>query len=205
MEIIKYDKMDNSKLIKLPVSSFKYIVIHHAKAKKASPDDIYQWHVIGNGWSNPAYAEYITKDGTVYFMRGFAQQSANKGYNRTSYNICLEGDFDKELPTKKQLNALAERTKKIMKTINIDHNNVKKHVDFGNTASCPGVKFPWEQFIDSILSVNWVSWDVVIRKVSTNPDSWIKAINTIEKVSKLGIFKEFKYLKLLIEKIYNNK
>lgn len=133
-------------LIPLDLNNVQYIVIHHAKAKTASPEDIHKWH-LENGWSGAGYNEYIRKDGSVHIMRGDNIGAHCEGYNSKSYGICLEGDYDVEEIPAIQLQALIKRIK--FNQARMKNATVVPHKKLVPTV-CPGNKFPWERLIIGI-------------------------------------------------------
>lgn len=60
-----------------------------------------------------------------------------KGYNKGYIGICLLGNFQIELPTDKQLNALKEELTTICDGYGLSRNTIKGHRDVSNTL-CPG-------------------------------------------------------------------
>lgn len=84
-----------------------YIVIHHAAHPSCTPQDVHRWH-LGNGWAGIGYHFFVSKAGTIHRGRPGSTIGAHVlGHNTDSIGICLEGDFEKENPTTKQLDALS--------------------------------------------------------------------------------------------------
>ena len=138
MNVLRANIQFTKSLTPLFMHQVEHIVIHHLKAKIATPEDIHRWH-LNNGWIGAGYNEYIKKDGTVYIMRGDNVGAHTKGYNDKSYGIALEGDYDVETEMPElQLRSLIER-------IQHNKNKFKKaevvgHGKLTNT-SCPGNNF----------------------------------------------------------------
>jgi N-acetylmuramoyl-L-alanine amidase len=146
MKIIQSNFNYRNPLTPLVLSNIKYIVVHHAEAINATPEDIHKWH-LDNGWAGFGYNEYIRKDGTVYIGRGDNVGAQCYGYNSVSYGICAEGNYDIELSMPKELfDSLVER----LKFHKNRFTNVKivGHRDLFNT-DCPGKNFPFEQVISA--------------------------------------------------------
>lgn len=121
-------------------SATNAIIIHHAAAKTASPEDVHRWH-LNNGWAGIGYHLYIRKDGSVHRGRPlWASGAQTLNYNSTTLGICCEGDYDVEtaMPSV-QLNALRE-VLRYLKGI-YPHAAIKCHRDYNATA-CPGKYFP---------------------------------------------------------------
>ena len=195
----------------------KAIVIHHAMAVKASVYEVDDWHK-DNGWKYIGYAEYIEKDGTVYLCRKDNVQAANYKYNRDTYNICLEGDYNKEanIP-EEQFDALVNRIKSLKQKY--PDAAIRMHRDYGNTESCPGKLFPIKDVINAVNSdvEEELDYEDILIKVSKHSGVWIQVVNELSEIkyyendvlSNLEIFEEIfkfrgtlEYLPLLIEKIY---
>jgi len=135
-------------LVPLNPDNVKYIILHHADAKKATPEAVHSWH-LSNGWAGIGYNEYITKDGMIYIGRGdnIGAHSANN--NSKSYGICLEGDYDTEpeVPLV-QFEALVERLK-YHKSRFKNLVGIEPHSKF-NTTSCPGKYFPLQKIKEAL-------------------------------------------------------
>jgi N-acetylmuramoyl-L-alanine amidase len=139
MNIIESKLIWNKSLEKLNIEEIAFIVIHHIEAQNASIEEIHRWH-IENGWAGCGYNEYIRKDGTVYIGRGMHIGAHTQNFNHCSYGIALEGDFNKESPTQKQLDSLIERIKDLKESFPAKA-RVTGHNALCNT-ECPGKNFP---------------------------------------------------------------
>ena len=115
----------------------EYIVIHHtASTAKETVEQIHNFHINNNGWAGIGYHFYIRKDGTVYKGRDEKYAGAHcENYNSVSLGICLEGNFEIEKPTEKQLKSLSE----LLQHLKQKYGNVQVvgHRDLNATA-CPG-------------------------------------------------------------------
>lgn len=117
----------------------QFIVIHHAKAKTCSVQDIDAWHK-NNGWAGIGYHFFLRKDGIIYRGRPQHTQGAHaKGYNHNSIGICLEGDFSVEEPTQAQEASLIELARYLISIY--PKVRVVRHKDLNDT-ECPGANFP---------------------------------------------------------------
>lgn len=125
------------------------IILHHtAVSYDKNPD---QWQATNNyhksKWNFKSslgfYAGYhyeISKAGVVRQARRENEQGAHTvGQNGTSIGICLDGDFDKELPTLLQEQSL----KKLLKEIIARYPGIviKYHRNFASK-TCPGKRIP---------------------------------------------------------------
>lgn len=121
----------------------KYIILHHAAAKTASPEDVHAWHLQRDGgtWAGIGYNFYVRKNGEIHEGRGLNQSGAHTtGYNSVSVGICFEGDFS----TETVMNiAQLEAGKALLRYLHEIYPDAKIicHRDVNNTA-CPGTYFP---------------------------------------------------------------
>jgi len=128
----------------------KYIVVHHTGSKWGSAETIIHWHTDpkpkGNGWSKPGYHYMINNGFPTY--RSYSQNKKVKGwdgkiegfeaglvseeitsngvlgFNSNIINVCLTGDFDNDIPTAAQLNALEVLCFKLMKKYKLSPEDV---------------------------------------------------------------------------------
>lgn len=115
----------------------EYIVVHHtASTAKETVEQIHNFHINNNGWAGIGYHFYIRKDGTIYRGRPEKYVGAHcENYNSVSLGICLEGNFEIEKPTEKQIQSVTDLVKYLRKK----YGNFKLvgHKDLNATA-CPG-------------------------------------------------------------------
>ena len=115
----------------------EYIVIHHtASTAKETVEQIHNFHINNNGWAGIGYHFYIRKDGRIYKGRDEKYAGAHcENYNSVSLGICLEGNFEIEKPTEKQIQSVTDLVKYLRKK----YGNFKLvgHKDLNATA-CPG-------------------------------------------------------------------
>ena len=78
------------------------IIIHHsASPKDTTKEQIYDWHVNGNGWSDIGYHFVITEDGTIHEGRHINTSGAHcRGHNANSIGVCVTGNTNNEKPKK---------------------------------------------------------------------------------------------------------
>lgn len=117
------------------------IVLHHAAARTASPEDVHRWHR-AQGWAGIGYHLYVRKDGSVHAGRPLRATGAHvRDHNSHTLGVCCEGDYDAETAMPQaQLQALRE-VLAYLKTQYPDA-AVKRHRDYGGTV-CPGKHFPF--------------------------------------------------------------
>ena len=125
------------------------IIVHHSADIDArdQADRINNYHK-SRGFplsSLGVYVGYhflINHDGEVTRTRNDDEEGAHcKGYNFDSLGICLEGDFNIELPTKLQEQALGMLLAEKVKEYNIKASMIVPHRQFAAT-SCYGTNLP---------------------------------------------------------------
>lgn len=130
----------------------KYIIIHHAAANSASPDNIHAWH-LNRGWTGIGYNFVVRKDGSVYTGRPVDCVGAHTtNYNSVSVGICFEGDYHAApgMPDaqKKAGKELVAYLKGLYPSA-----TVRKHKDFQATG-CPGQYFPFDEIASGSAVAN---------------------------------------------------
>ena len=66
--------------------------------KEFDVEDITEWHVSGNGWSDCGYHYVITLDGTIQEGRPEKKIGSHvKGVNRSSIGLCYIGGMDRAM------------------------------------------------------------------------------------------------------------
>ena len=92
------------------------IVLHHS-AGRGTVEDIDRIHR-KRGYTCIGYHYYITRDGEIHLGRPLLVVGAHaKGHNKDTIGIFLEGDFRKDEPIDKQIEALILTVKNLMRTI----------------------------------------------------------------------------------------
>ncbi|HEY5524699.1 MAG TPA: peptidoglycan recognition family protein [Clostridium sp.] len=124
------------------------LVFHHTASNTISPEDINKMH-IQEGWEGIGYHFYIRKDGTIYRGRPENTIGAHAiGRNRNSIGICLEGNFETEVPTEEQKNSLVKVSTDMIIKYNLE--GIIGHKDVFETL-CPGKNFPMEEIKNRVL------------------------------------------------------
>lgn len=173
----------------LPINK---IVVHHSVG--GSWSDILAWHR-EKGWGDKsAYHFFITEDAQLKTGRAINQPSAGTQSwiaNNNGIHICLAGNFEKETPTKEQLNLLA----RIAHARNLP---LVGHRDINPTA-CPGQKL--YDLIPSIMTdfiPKWaeeISIEMAKAGVTTRPAERVENIPLYQLV--LLIKKMLQYWKVI--------
>ncbi len=132
---------------------WKFIVIHHS-ASDAGNEAIFNREHKQRGWLGVGYDFVIDNgeggpDGRVEVTFRWEQQidgahAGNEEYNKYGIGICLVGNFDKDLPTAKQMESLVGLVNYLQRRCQIPTTNIVGHchVRIGGT-HCPGLRFPW--------------------------------------------------------------
>ena len=123
-------------------------IIHYSATPEGKPfdvEDIRDWHVNGNGWSDVGYHYVIKLDGTIQDGRPISRTGAHcKGHNRGTVGICYIGGGiteGKDTRTEEQKDSLI-----ILLTDLINQHNITKisgHNQY-STKKCPGFDVPSE-------------------------------------------------------------
>ena len=123
-------------------------IIHYSATPEGKPfdvEDIRDWHVNGNGWSDVGYHYVIKLDGTVQEGRPISRTGAHcKGHNRRTVGICYIGGNikkGKDTRTEEQKDALIMLLIDLIKKYNI--NKISGHNQY-STKECPGFNVPSE-------------------------------------------------------------
>lgn len=121
------------------------IIIHCSATpefKDFDVEDIRDWHVNGNGWSDVGYHYIIKLDGEIQTGRPVKKIGAHvKGKNRSSIGVCYIGGMDKfmsewiDTRTEKQKESLLILIKDLQDKF--PGSIVYGHKDFTNKKLCP--------------------------------------------------------------------
>jgi hypothetical protein len=163
------------------MSKIQYIFIHHtAVSWKKNPK---QWPATdafhkAKGWGGGGYNYEVAADGEVHQFRKdgavtAAQYQDNMNDGR-AISICLDGNFDNEMPTDLQKIAVEKLLVEKMKLYNIPRENVFCHRKVA-PKTCPGSNLP-----DDI-------YGYFVRQPSVISE-WAKV--SMEKALKKGIIKD---------------
>ena len=92
------------------------------------------------------YHYFIERDGAVTQTRKDNEEGAHtKGLNLESLGICLAGNFDFEVPTEAQLNALLRLQENLAVAYGVSDFPVAYHFKYSDT-HCPGLYFQGEEW-----------------------------------------------------------
>lgn len=130
----------------------KYIILHH-EAGYGGGDAIHKSHQ-NNGWKGIGYHFIVRVDGTI--ERGRPENTVGShcmGNNRESIGICFEGNYERDVMTKEQIEAGQRLLSYLYEKYNLSEKNVFKHKDKMATA-CPGRNFPFSKIVKGYDKTN---------------------------------------------------
>jgi len=133
------------------------IVIHHSGTKNGNAAIFDKWHKEGNHWEGVGY-DFVIGNGTnsgdgqveVTFrwrrqMTGaHCGQTAGNWANKEGVGICLVGDFNKTVPTSRQMWSLVKLIRFLQNRYGIAKNRIYGHnsTPGARPTDCPGRNFP---------------------------------------------------------------
>jgi N-acetyl-anhydromuramyl-L-alanine amidase AmpD len=129
----------------------KMVILHHADAERCTIQDINHWH-LQNGWAGCGYHYFVSKDGKIYSGRDEKAEGAHcYNYNDESIGICAEGNFNYDVMSELQYNALKEITQSILRKYGL--NKIYGHRELYST-DCPGKNFPLDRIKRELATVS---------------------------------------------------
>lgn len=139
---------------------WKYIVVHHSATRSGNAKSFDRFHT-RQGYGGLAYHFVIgngsgSKDGEIEKGWRWKEQVTGTHVSVNSWDknifgigVCLVGNFQKSLPTKKQWDSLVALTAELVRDHKVKIDNIITHrlvrFDDGSRleqTSCPGDKFP---------------------------------------------------------------
>lgn len=109
-------------------------------------EEIREWHVGGNGWSDIGYHYIIRRNGALEAARPLGEAGAHaKGHNKNSIGICLVGGTDADDPgkaesnfTRAQYECLRGLVQNLCRLYSIGKEDIIGHRDLPDVSkSCP--------------------------------------------------------------------
>jgi len=137
-----------------PSEKWRYIIIHHSATDKGSSLSFDKAHLL-RGWDGVGYHFVIdngTKgkdDGQIEVSPRWLNQENGShckagSMNTKAIGICLVGDFSREVPTSRQMDALVYLVNRLRKYYRIPMSRIMGHGQVpGAKTECPGKNFPW--------------------------------------------------------------
>ena len=140
-------------------STWRYIVIHHSATRKGNANIMDRYHRNRRRMSNGLAYHFVidngqsgTRDGEVEEGKRWSRQIAGghsrQGWlNNSGIGICLVGNFNRQHPSRKQMESLVKLVDRLRKAHGIPVNCIKGHGEFGGERTeCPGRHFSMERF-----------------------------------------------------------
>lgn len=126
------------------------IIVHHAATTEMDLEKIHSLH-IEEGYSGIGYHYYIKKDGIIYKGRDEEMQGAHAiNENNKSIGICLEGNYEEEMPSENQIDSLINLSSSLIVKYNMK--DIIRHGDCNNTL-CPGKNINMDEIRNGIINV----------------------------------------------------
>ncbi len=141
-----------------PVRAWNMIVIHHSATRVGSAATFDSTHR-SRGMVNGMAYHFVISNGSNGLRDGLIETGARwvkqlqgghcrqDDVNETGIGICLVGDFTREKPTDKQMDALVTLVRGLQTQFGIPADKVVGHGEIiGEYSECPGNRFPWKEF-----------------------------------------------------------
>jgi N-acetylmuramoyl-L-alanine amidase len=133
----------------------KKLIVHCSatpEGKDFDIDNIRQWHVVDNGWSDVGYHYVIKLDGTVQEGRPIEKSGAHTfGHNKDSIGVCYIGGMDKDMKEWKDTRTVAQEDSlfNLLMDLKFDFPEAKVfgHRDFTNKKPCPSFN-AYEEYLE---------------------------------------------------------
>lgn len=131
-------------------SKWRYITLHHSATSEGNAEcfdrnhrgrrmgGLFYHFVIGNGT--------LSGDGEIEV--GWRWRKQEKASRPADIQICLVGNFNKEVVSSAQFDALVKLINVLRKQYSVPIRNIRKHKDIeGQITECPGDRFPFQRLI----------------------------------------------------------
>ncbi|MDD5115956.1 MAG: N-acetylmuramoyl-L-alanine amidase [Candidatus Omnitrophica bacterium] len=139
-----------------PSKKWKYIIIHHSATDEGSSLSFDKAHIF-KGWNGIGYHFVVDNgskgknDGQIEVSPRWLKQENGAhckagGMNTRAIGICLVGDFSRDAPTSRQMDALVYLINRLRKYYRIPVSRIMGHGQVpGASTECPGKNFPWQE------------------------------------------------------------
>jgi len=140
-----------------PVRAWDRIVIHHSATPTGSAER-FEAHHRARGMVNGLAYHFVIDNGSAGTRDGFIEvgdrwlrqlqggHCRQAAVNETGIGICLVGDFTREEPARRQLDALVLLVLGLQDQFGIPDRAVVAHGEIaGELSECPGRSFPWAE------------------------------------------------------------
>ena len=146
---------------RLKKGCWKTIIIHHSASPEATPKSMHNYHLKQRGWSNGLGYHFVIgngrnyPDGQVHVGARWKKQltgahckskrgrylnrwRADNYFNEHGVGICLIGNFEKDRPTRKQLDSLTRLLAFLCRETGISPDRIHGHGEVTHKTLCPG-------------------------------------------------------------------
>ncbi len=136
---------------------------------------MWRFHTQDQGWSDIAQHVTVMPDGAVWIGRHFDRPPASaEGFNgseqRGPFMIETVGNFDNELPTDEQLDAVITVIASVQQAFKLKHQDVAFHSEMTKHKSCPGDLFKKRFPKDDLIGLIKDKKNTLAGKQSDNGD-----------------------------------
>ncbi|MDD2709988.1 MAG: peptidoglycan recognition family protein [Verrucomicrobiae bacterium] len=138
--------------------NWRYISVHHTGSSAGNETVIQEDH-LRKGMENGMAYHFLIGNGTMRLGDGVIVEgrrwkfqlqgghSHQEYLNEYGIGICLVGNFNRKVPTARQIATLARLVCELQAFFQIPDENIHGHGQFyGEDSDCPGKLFPWTTF-----------------------------------------------------------
>jgi len=141
---------------------WRSVVIHHSASASGSAVGMDRYHRESRRMENGLAYHFVigngrgAKDGDITVGHRWTRQLngghlASETQNASSLGICLVGNFENSVPTRKQMEALRELVLYLMTRCELETQDVHTHRQINaKPTACPGKRFPERAFMRSL-------------------------------------------------------
>lgn len=110
------------------------------RSAAARLESIRRYHRDSLGWGDIGYHYAIDRAGRVYECRSLTHQGAHvKNYNEGNIGVMLMGNFDQQVPSNAQVDALSHHLSWLMRRHDVPISRIRTHREWeGARTACPG-------------------------------------------------------------------
>jgi len=152
--------------VRIEPGKWQYIVVHHSGSPSASLQGMDYYHRVERHMENGLAYHFVIgngrsmKDGEIAIGRRWRAQLdgghlASEALNKKSIGICLVGNFDRDRPTKRQLESLHSLVEFLLIQCHLGPDAVRMHQQINPVYTrCPGRNFPAKSFLKEFKAEN---------------------------------------------------
>lgn len=134
----------------------EYIILHHSltnDSRTVSWHAIRRYHTHKLGWAAIGYhfgIELVGETHVILMGRMMNKIGAHCKENNNSWGICFVGNFDNYEPEDSMLITGTNLIRSLLDISSLDKDRVVPHNFFNPDKSCPGKKFPIQDFLRNL-------------------------------------------------------